>query len=448
MTDQTPLAVILAAGKGTRMKSAIEKVLHPLAGAPLLSHAMATANAAGFERQAVIVGPGMERVGEVARANNADVDIFIQQDQNGTADAVLAARDALQAHQGDVIVLYGDTPLLRPATLGRLSEALAQGADLAVLGFEARDPAGYGRLITDAKGALIGIREDKDASAKEREITLCNSGVMAFGKGHVLGLLEAIDADNAKGEFYLTDAVGLAHAKGLRPVAVACEEDETLGVNTRAELAQAEAILQARLRQAAMAEGATMVAPETVYLSADTMIGRDVLIEPHVMIGPGVSIADGVTIKAFSHLEGASLEAGAVIGPFARLRPGAEIGQDARIGNFVEVKNAVFEDGAKANHLTYVGDARVGARANIGAGTITCNYDGFDKHRTEIGEGAFIGSNSSLIAPVKIGKGAYVGSGSAISKNVEEDALAVTRANQENRPEWAAKVRARRNRKR
>ena len=429
------------------MKSAFEKVLHPLGGMPLLAHVMASAKSAGFADQAVVLGPDMERASRLVTEADGAAKIFIQKEQNGTADAVLAAREALEAGTGNVIVLYGDTPLLLSKTLDRLAAALEQGADLAVLGFEAREPAGYGRLITDQQGALIAIREDKDASEEERAIRLCNSGVMAFRRDNMLALLDAIGNDNAKGEYYLTDAVEIARARGLQTVAVACDEDETLGVNTRAELAAAEAILQHRLRQAAMAEGATLIAPETVYLSADTRLGQDVLIEPHVMIGAGVAVGAGATIKAFSHLEGATIAERATVGPFARLRPGAEIGPGARIGNFVEVKNAVLEEGAKVNHLSYVGDAHVGAGANIGAGTITCNYDGFDKHRTLIGEGAFIGSNSSLIAPVKIGKGAYVGSGSAISKNVADDALAVTRASQEERPEWAAKVRARRNRK-
>ncbi len=428
------------------MKSAREKVLHEVAGTAMLAHVIANAQAAGFARKAVVLAPGMKQARALVEAEAGDIEVFTQSEQLGTADAVLAARSAIENFDGDVIVLYADTPLLRAETLVKLKDALAGGADVVVLGFEAADPSGYGRLIETAQGALVAIREDKDASTSERAINLCNSGVMAFKGAHLLGLLEKIGSDNAKGEFYLTDAVGLAHEQGLQPVAVRCEEAETLGVNSRAELARAEAIMQERLRSAAMAGGATLVAPETVYLSCDTRIGRDVLIEPHVVIGTGVDLAEGATVRAFSHLEGARVGEGAVVGPYARLRPGAEIGAGARIGNFVEVKNATFEEGAKANHLSYIGDAHVGVRANIGAGTITCNYDGFDKHRTEIGEGAFIGSNSALVAPVTIGKGAYVGSGSTITKNVADDALAVTRATQEVREGWAAKVRKRRNR--
>jgi len=428
------------------MKSGREKVLHEVAGAAMLAHVIASADGAGIGRKAVVLAPGMDQARALIEAQPGDIEVFVQNEQCGTADAVLSARAALQDFEGDVIVLYGDTPLLRPQTLNELKGALDDGADVVVLGFESADPTGYGRLVEDADGGLVAIREDKDASASERAITMCNSGVMAFKGALVPGLLEQIGSDNAKGEFYLTDAVALAREQGLRPVAVRCDEAETLGVNSRAELARAEAIMQDRLRGAAMEAGATLVAPETVFLSIDTAIGRDVLIEPHVVLGGGVVLEEGATVRAFSHLEGAQVGRGAVVGPFARLRPGAQIGPRARIGNFVEVKNATFEEGAKANHLSYVGDAQVGARANIGAGTITCNYDGFDKHRTEIGEGAFIGSNSALVAPISIGKGAYIGSGSAITKNVADDALAVTRAPQETREGWAAKVRKRRKR--
>ena len=347
-----------------------------------------------------------------------------------------------------MIVLYGDTPLLRPETLSKVRTALDTGADVVAIGFEAADPTGYGRLLMDKDGALVGIREHKDASDAEKAITLCNSGILAFRSGGALKkLLAAIDNKNAKSEYYLTDAVALAHADGLQARMVQSDEEEVRGVNSRSELAAAEAIIQRRLREKAMENGASLVAPETVFLSADTVIGKDVIIEPNVVIGPGVVIEDGATIKSFCHLERAHVGPYATVGPFARLRPGAKLAKNAHVGNFVEIKQSDIGEGAKVNHLTYIGDSSVGAAANIGAGTITCNYDGFEKHRTEIGAGAFIGSNSSLIAPVKIGEGAYVGSGSVISKNVEPDALALTRAPQEEREGWAAKVRARRTRK-
>ena len=444
MTQSGSLAIILAAGKGTRMKSALPKVMHPLAGRPMLDHVMATASAAEIDRLAVVVAPGMDAIADRCKTGEPAADLHIQAEQKGTADAVLAARAALEGASGPGLVLYGDTPLLTRETLKAVLDRLTSGVDLVVLGFEARDPSGYGRLLTDADGALHAIREDKDASEEERAVTLCNSGVMGFRSESFLGLLTRIGCDNANGEYYLTDAVQLAREDGLRVEAVACPEDEVMGVNTRAELARAEAILQDRLRQEAMAGGVTMIAPETVFLSTDTTFGRDVLLEPNVFIGGGVSIGDNATIKAYTHLEGAKVGEGATVGPFARLRPGADIGPAARVGNYVEVKNATLENGAKVNHLTYIGDARVGEGANVGAGTITCNYDGFSKHHTDIGAGAFIGSNSALVAPVKIGDGAYVGSGSVITKDVEGDALALTRGPLETRSGWAAIVRRRR----
>jgi bifunctional UDP-N-acetylglucosamine pyrophosphorylase/glucosamine-1-phosphate N-acetyltransferase len=347
-----------------------------------------------------------------------------------------------------VLILYGDTPLLRAETLSSVARTLQDGADLVVIGFETPNPTGYGRLLLDGDGRLIGIREEKDASPEERALTLCNSGIMGFSSSKVLAdLLGRIGNDNAKSEFYLTDAVALAHADGLDARIVLGQASEVLGVNSRAELAQAEAVLQRRLRAAVMANGATLIAPKTVFLSHDTRIGKDVLIEPNVIIGPGVTIDDDVTIKGFCHIEGASIGKGAIVGPFARLRPGARIAPGAHVGNFVEIKQADIGEGAKVNHLTYIGDASVGANANIGAGTITCNYDGFAKHRTEIGAGAFVGSNTSLVAPVKVGEGAYIGSGSVISKDVAPGALALTRAPQEERAGWAARARARRSRK-
>ena len=448
MTDTNALAIILAAGKGTRMKSALPKVLHKIAGAPLVAHVARTAAAAGIDVASVVVAHDMDAVGVAAKDAHPNTTTFVQPDQQGTADAVKAAEAAFAKHEGHVIVLYGDTPLLRAETLSKVREALDTGADVVAIGFEAADPTGYGRLLMDKSGALVGIREHKDASDAEKAITLCNSGILAFASGGALKkLLARIDNKNAKSEYYLTDAVALAHADGLKARMVQSDEEEVRGVNSRSELAAAEAIIQRRLREKAMENGASLVAPETVFLSADTVIGKDVIIEPNVVIGPGVVIEDGATIKSFCHLERAHVGHHATVGPFARLRPGAKLAKNAHVGNFVEIKQSEIGEGAKVNHLTYIGDSSVGAAANIGAGTITCNYDGFEKHRTEIGAGAFIGSNSSLIAPVKIGEGAYVGSGSVISKNVEPDALALTRAPQEEREGWAAKVRARRTRK-
>jgi bifunctional UDP-N-acetylglucosamine pyrophosphorylase / glucosamine-1-phosphate N-acetyltransferase len=445
MTENSALAIILAAGKGTRMKSDRPKVLHGLAGATLLAHVVNAARAAGLDRLAVVVGPGMEEVGAAAAALDQKASVFVQTAQLGTADAVKAARQALENFDGEVLVLYGDTPLLKAETIGKVRGELQSGADIVVIGFETAAPGGYGRLLLDDRGRLVGIREEKDASAEERAITLCNSGLMGFRSGKtLLDLLGRIGNDNAKGEYYLTDTVALARGDRLETRMVASNAEEVLGVNSRAELAEAEALMQKRLRSRVMADGTTLRAPETVFLSYDTAIGKDVVIEPHVVIGPKVSIEDGVTIKSFCHIEAARIGRGATVGPFARLRPGANLARAAHVGNFVEIKQAEIGEGAKVNHLTYIGDANVGARANVGAGTITCNYDGFDKHRTEIGAGAFIGSNSSLVAPVKIGEGAYVGSGSVISKDVAPDALALSRAPQEERPGWAAERRKRR----
>lgn len=444
MTQDSALAIILAAGKGTRMKSERPKVLHRLAGAPLLAHVIAATKAAGLEGIAVVVGPGMDEVAELATAFDANLAVFLQPAQLGTADAVKAARKALEVCDRPVLVLYGDTPLLRPETISKVHEALEGGADLVVIGFNTDAPTGYGRLLFDERGRLVGIREEKDASASELALTLCNSGIMGFRSAKtLLGLLGRIGNDNAKREYYLTDAVSLARSDGLEARMIVANAEEVLGINSRAELAEAEALMQRRLRARAMAGGATLVAPDTVFLSCDTEIGKDVLIEPHVVIGPRVSIADGAIIRSFCHIEGAKIGPGATVGPFARLRPGATLAENTHVGNFVEIKQAAIGEGAKVNHLTYIGDASVGARANVGAGTITCNYDGFAKYRTEIGEGAFIGSNSSLVAPVKIGKGAYVGSGSVITEDVSPDALALARAPQVERQGWAAKRRAR-----
>ena len=450
MTDRTLSIVILAAGKGTRMHSRRPKVLHPIAGRSMLGHVLELAGSIPGARIGVVIGPGMEDVREEAARWAPDASIFVQENQSGTADAVLAARSLLETSNGDVIVLYADSPLMRKETLGKLIDSLDAGAAVSVVGFEAPDPTGYGRLLTDQSGHLVAIREHKDASPEELKVRLCNSGVMAFRLPDIAKVLDRIGNDNAKGEYYLTDAVEIARADGGIAAVVTCEADEVLGVNSRDQLAEAEAMWQARARRAFMQAGVTMIAPETVWLSYDTQIGCDVTIEPNVFIGPGVTIAEGVRIKANSYLEGIDrksagglrIESGAEVGPFARLRPGTELGANVHIGNFVEVKNAVVEAGAKANHLTYIGDGVVGAGANIGAGTIFCNYDGFKKSRCEVGAGAFIGSNSALVAPVTIGDGAYVAAGSVITTNVEADSLAVVRATREDRPGWAAKYRA------
>jgi len=448
MTNNPALALILAAGKGTRMKSERAKVLHRLAGAPLLVHALQTMKTAGLDRLAVVVAPGMEEAGGVARAADSTVEVFLQAEPLGTADAVKTARRALEEFPGQVLILCGDTPLLRAETIGKVRAELAAGADLVVIGFEAENPTGYGRLLLDDGGRLVAIVEEKEASAEERALTLCNSGIMGFRSSKtLLDLLDRIGNENSKKEFYLTDAVALARADQLEARVVEADAEEVLGVNSRAELAHAEAVMQQRLRDAVMANGATLVAPETVFLSHDTRVGKDVVIEPHVVIGERVIIEDGATIKSFCYVQDSRIGEGATVGPFARLRPGADLAKDAHVGNFVEIKQSEVGEGAKVNHLTYIGDTTIGPRANIGAGTITCNYDGFAKHRTEIGAGAFIGSNSSLVAPVKIGEGAYTGSGSVISKDVAPDALALSRSPQEERPGWAAKMRAWRNRK-
>ena len=442
MAHEPLLIVILAAGKGTRMKSDLPKVLHRIAGRSMLGHVLALARQAGASGSAVVIGPGQDSVRKEAAALSPAAQIFVQAEQLGTADAVKAARPALAAHSGQVIVLFADTPLFTPATISAVREALAKDADIAVVGFEAADPAGYGRLLQDGQGRLVAIREHNDASPHERATRLCNGGVMGFRSARFLEILDAISNRNAKAEFYLTDAVEIANAKGLKCRAILCPEEEVLGINSRDQLAAAEAIWQTRARRAAMLAGVTMVAPETVFLSHDTVLGRDVTIEPNVVFGPGVRIEDGAEIKSFSYFESARIGRGARVGPFARLRPGADVGASAHIGNFVELKNVKIEAGAKANHLAYLGDGRVGEGANIGAGTIFCNYDGYFKHTTEVGKGAFIGSNSSLVAPVRIGDGAYVGSGSVITKDVPADALALARTKQDERPGWAAKFRA------
>ncbi len=429
MTTQSCLVIVLAAGEGTRMKSAVPKVLHEVGNRPMVAHVLELAREIGGDRRAAVIGPDATALGAAIGAADPEVTVYLQNDRLGTAHAVLAAREALSAPAGHVLVLYGDTPLMTAATLTRLRAALDDGADIAVLGFEAEDPTGYGRLIVDGE-RLLAIREHKDASDAERAIKFCNSGVLGFRGTLLPDLLDRIGNDNAKNEYYLTDAVALVAGEGGRVVAIAGDEEEFLGVNTRADLARAEAVFQARRRAAAMAGGATLAAPDTVFFSHDTVLGRDVVIGQNVVFGPGVTVDDGAVIKPFSHLEGCRVRARAAIGPYARLRTGADIGDGARIGNFVELKNASVETGAKVNHLAYVGDARVGANANVGAGTITCNYDGFLKHHTDIGAGAFIGSNSALVAPVRIGDNAIVAAGSVIVTDVPGEALAVARCRQ------------------
>jgi len=424
------------------MRSAMPKVMHKVGGLPMVGHVVNAAKACGADRIAVVVGNGAGIVRDFVAAAAPDVTFHEQKEQLGTAHAVLAASAEFRTPADDILILYGDTPLVGDRTLRKMRRALASGAHVAVLGFHAQNPAGYGRLIEE-KGRLVAIREEADASREERAIDYCNAGVMAFAGDIGPQLLKSIGKNAAKGEYYLTDLVALANRAGRTVVAVEADADEVLGVNSRAELAMAEAVWQQRARRQAMAAGVTMIAPETVFLSHDTVLGRDVLIEPHVWLGPGVAVGEGATIRAYSHIEGATVAGGAAIGPFARLRPGTRIAAGARIGNFVEVKNAAIGKGTKINHLTYIGDANVGPGSNIGAGTITCNYDGFGKHHTEIGAGVFIGSNSALVAPVTIGDGAYVGAGSTITKDVEPDALAIARGRQETRPGGASRLRAR-----
>ncbi|MEP9357671.1 bifunctional UDP-N-acetylglucosamine diphosphorylase/glucosamine-1-phosphate N-acetyltransferase GlmU [Sphingomonas sp. KR3-1] len=435
-------AIILAAGKGTRMKSDTHKVLHPIAGRPMLLHLIDSVKALGAEREVVVVGAGKEQV--EAAVHPLGVETAEQAEQLGTGHAVRMAEAALAGFQGDVLILYGDVPLVTTETMRRMLDALhgEGGPSVVVLGFRPADPGAYGRVIVGADGRLEKIVEYKDATPEERAVTLCNSGLMAVRSADLFRLLAQLRSDNAAGEYYLTDLVELARAEGRFAVGVETDAIEVAGVNSRGELAGLEFEWQQRRRTRAMVEGATLIAPETVWFAYDTQVGRDVTIEPNVVFGPGVSVADRVTLRAFSHIEGAEILSGADVGPYARLRPGARLEQGAKVGNFVEVKKAVIGPGAKVNHLSYIGDASVGAGANIGAGTITCNYDGFLKYRTVIGNGAFVGSNSALVAPVTIGDGAIVGAGSVVTRDVESDALGITRAEQQVKPGWARKFRA------
>ena len=441
MTVRSCLAIVLAAGEGTRMRSSLPKVLHAIGGRSLLAHVLRAVAETKATAAAVVVGPDQEAVAAEAEQALAGAQCFVQRERRGTAHAVLAARPTLERRADDILIVCGDTPLIRAETLNKLRAPLAAGAAVVVLGFRPSDPAGYGRLIVEGD-KLIAIREEADASVSEKAIGLCNGGIMALAGAHALAILDRIDDNNRKREFYLTDAVEIARSMKLDATVVEAEEDDVRGINTKAQLAEAEAVLQQRLRRAALEAGVTMVAPETVFLSTDTTFGKDVVIEPYVVFGEKVTVEDGAVIHAFSHLAGAHVGKKCSVGPFARLRPGTRLGEGARVGNFVETKEAAIGAGAKANHLSYIGNASVGANANIGAGTITCNYDGTGKHRTTIGQDAFIGSNSALVAPVEIGDGAYVGSGSVITGNVPADALALGRARQVVKENWATRLRS------
>ncbi|AMN53406.1 bifunctional N-acetylglucosamine-1-phosphate uridyltransferase/glucosamine-1-phosphate acetyltransferase [Labrenzia sp. CP4] len=429
MTSRSCLSIVLAAGLGTRMKSNLPKVMHEIGGLPLVGHVVKALKQAGSDRISVVTGPDMRELEKLVQNLAPEAHCHVQHERLGTAHAALAARSALASPSDDVLILFGDTPLVTADTIGKVRRALSDGADLAVLGFETQQPFGYGRLLTD-NGQLVAIREEKDASDAERRITFCNSGIMGFSGQHALSLLDAIGNANAKNEFYLTDAVEIANSRGLKVVAVSGSEVETQGINTRAQLAACEEDFQVRMRNFALENGCTLLAPHTVYFSHDTVLESDVVVEQNVVFAPGVRVASGARIRAFSHLEGASVGRNSAVGPYARLRPGTVLGADTRIGNFVEVKNTTFEDGAKANHLSYIGDASVGSKSNIGAGTITCNYDGYLKHRTEIGAGSFVGSNSTLVAPVSLGSGSFVAAGSVITDDVDQDSMAFGRARQ------------------
>ena len=435
--------IVLAAGKGTRMKSDLHKVLHPVGGRAMINHLLDTVSVLSPERSTIVVGADKEQLESALKG----VDFAVQEPQLGTGHAVMAAKENFEGFNGDILVLYGDVPLIRGETLQAMLDARrTKNAPAAVvLGFIPQDPAAYGRLVKRDDGTLDRIVEFKDASDAERAITLCNSGIMCVDGSKLFSFLKELNADNAAAEYYLTDLVEIANKAGERVAVVEASEDDVIGVNSRSELAMAEAIFQNRMRSSAMAAGATLLDPTSVYFSHDTIVGRDVVIEPNVVFGPGAIVEDGVTLRAFSHIEGARIASEAVVGPYARLRPGVDIGQGAKVGNFVEIKKSVIEAGAKVSHLSYIGDARVGEAANIGAGTITCNYDGFNKFKTDIGAGAFVGSNTSLVAPVAIGEGAIVGAGSVVTRDVSGDALAVTRAQQKEIEGWAAKFRAKKN---
>ncbi|HXH53074.1 MAG TPA: bifunctional UDP-N-acetylglucosamine diphosphorylase/glucosamine-1-phosphate N-acetyltransferase GlmU [Sphingomicrobium sp.] len=446
-TPQNFSVVILAAGQGTRMRSDTHKVLHPIAGRPLLLHLLDRVEALGAEKRVVVVGKGRDQVERALEGRG--VDVAHQAEQKGTGHAVMQAAGALDGYDGAVLVLYADTPFVRPGTLERMLDRLNgdDGPGVVVLASRPLDPAAYGRIILGEGDRIAKMVEFRDATPEERAIDLCNSGMLAVRCRDLFRWLGQVGNDNAAQEYYLPDIVNIAAAEGREAVVIEGDPYEAAGVNSRAELAHLELEWQRRRREQALDEGATLIDPESVWFAFDTRLGRDVTVEPHVVFGPGVEVADGATIKAFSHIEGAAIGAGASVGPFARVRPGSRIGEKARVGNFVELKNAHLAAGAKANHLSYVGDSEVGEGANIGAGTITCNYDGFGKHRTVIGAGAFIGSNTALVAPVVIGDGAIVGAGSVITSDVEPDSLALERSDQKGIAGWARRFRERMARK-
>ena len=448
MSDQRRFAVvILAAGQGTRMRSDTHKVLHPIASRPLLLHLLDTVDALGADKRVVVVGKGREQVEAAIQGRNAE--IAVQAEQKGTGHAVQQAAEALAGYDGPVIILYGDTPFVEAATLRAMLDRLNgdDGPGVVVLASSPADPLKYGRIVLGEGDRIAKMVEYKDATEEERAVRLCNSGMMAVRARDLFRWLDRVGNDNAAGEYYLPDIVNIAAAEGREAVVIEGDPYETAGVNSRAELAHLELEWQRRRREQALDEGATLIDPESVWFAYDTKLGRDVTVEPHVVFGPGVGIADGATIHAFSHIEGALIGAKASIGPFARIRPGTKLAQGTKVGNFVELKKAEVGEGAKVNHLSYVGDAQVGARANIGAGTITCNYDGFGKYGTVIGAGAFIGSNTALVAPVSVGEGAIVGAGSVITRDVEPDSLAVERSEQKGIPGWARRFRDRVTRK-
>ena len=440
MSQKKLIAVILGAGKGTRMKSSLPKVLHEIGGLSMLGHVMQLCDNVGVSQKVIVTGHLSEKVTEAALHNDKAAKIVLQEPQNGTAHAVLQANDYLQNSDGDAVVLYADTPLIQADTIRQMQDIRGSGFDMVFLGFQSINPSGYGRLITDETGELLEIVEAKDATPEQLAVNLCNSGVLMMNAGLLAGLLPQIDNKNAKGEYYLTDIVKLGRKMGLRAGIGLCSEDEVIGVNARTELSHAELIFQTQKRIEMMENGVTLLMPQTVYFSYDTQIESDTVIEPNVYFGKNVKIGKNCTIKGFSHLEGATLGDNVTIGPFARLRTGTMLDDDVKIGNFVEIKKSVIEAGAKVNHLSYIGDASVGMRANIGAGTITCNYDGYDKHKTFIEADAFVGSNSSLVAPVTVGRGAYIGSGSVITKNVDAGSLALSRTPQKEITGWSEQL--------
>ncbi len=436
MSENKVCAVVLAAGQGTRMKSALPKVLHKIAGRPMVCHLLATVDELNAEKAVVVVGPNMEQVAETVAPHA----VAVQRKQQGTGDAVKAAREHLAGFKGSVLVLYGDTPLVKKETLQEMIRLRENGAAVVVLGFEPADPARYGRLIVK-DGELERIVEYKDATESERAVRLCNSGVMCLDGERLSGWLDRLTNDNAAGEYYLTDLVAMARADGCKAAAIKCDEEEVAGANSRADLAMIEKIAQRRLREKFLAQGVTMTDPDTVWFSYDTVLGKDITIEPSVIFETGCVVEDDVEIKGFCHFEGTRIRKGAKVGPFARLRPESDVGENCHIGDFVEIKKSVIESGAKVNHLSYIGDARIGAKTNIGAGTITCNYDGYFKSKTDIGAGAFIGSNTIIVAPCKIGDGALTAAGSVITKDVESNAMAVARGKQTALSGWAEKFR-------